>query len=135
MEAATKQVCEFTKSALKKACATRDAIAITRCLDAFCELGVDGVTTALELIRNERVTPAVRGAIAGAGDGSSSTDFGTLLEKCLRAAVGSIDVELSVTSGNGRDDGSTNSQRRFSLLSECVLFEVDKVRPLAFPKS
>ena len=137
VEKATKQVCDYTAVALTKALESRDSIAVTRCLGAFVELGNENIQTAHELIRAQRVAPAVKKSIEEfTTHGTTHVDFGTLTLECLRTGVKAIDVELAVTSGDPVDGASAlNLSSRVSLLADVVLKEVDAAIQVAMPNA
>ena len=145
VERSEARLADAVAKAIAEACASRDAVAVARCLSAYVALG--RASEAERAIREARVAPAVAEALKN-GFQTVSNDFAALLETCVDAALRSVDVELETTSprwnrnrktvsgktvSGGDDDvhaGATSSaanlDARVCVLGGCVLAEIDE---------
>ena len=147
VERSEARLADAVAKAIAEACASRDAVAVARCLSAYVALG--RASEAERAIREARVAPAVAEALKRheAQHSEAQSDFAALLETCVDAALRSVDVELEVTSprwnrnrktgtetvSGGDDDvhaGATSSaanlDARVCVLGGCVLAEIDE---------
>ena len=152
VERSEARLADAVAKAIAEACASRDAVAVARCLSAYAALG--RASEAERAIREARVAPAVAEALKNqsgfqteTGDERAFQNFAALLETCVDAALRSVDVELEVTSprwnrnrktgtetvSGGDDDvhaGATSSaanlDARVCVLGGCVLAEIDE---------
>ena len=150
VERSEARLADAVAKAVAEACASRDAVAVARCLSAYVALG--RAAEAERAIREARVAPAVAEALKRheATLSEAQSDFAALLETCVDAALRSVDVELEVTSpkwrrrtetgtetdlkNSGGDDdvhaGATSSaanlDARVCVLGGCVLAEIDE---------
>ena len=148
VERSEARLADAVAKATAEACASRDAVAVARCLSAYVALG--RAAEAERAIRETRVAPAVAEALKNHEAQSGESDFAALLETCVDAALLSVDVELEVTSpgwrrtktgtgtgtetvSGGDDDvhaGATSSAANLDahvcVLGGCVLAEIDE---------
>ena len=145
VELSEARLADAVAKAVAEACASRDAVAVARCLSAYVALG--RAAEAERAIREARVAPAVAEALKRhEAHSEAQSDFAALLETCVDAALRSVDVELETTSPRwrrtetgtetvtgGDDDvhaGATSSaanlDARVCVLGGCVLAEIDE---------
>ena len=93
VELSEARLADAVAKAVAEACASRDAVAVARCLSAYVALG--RAAEAERAIREARVAPAVAEALKRhEAHSEAQSDFAALLETCVDAALRSVDVEL-----------------------------------------
>ena len=145
IDAAEDTLASAVRDALSNATTTtRSKDALRHCLSAYCALG--RVADAEEILRVERVAPAIKkvvdaqlaaastssgGTARARAQASSTSAYASLVDACARAALKACDLELEIT--RDVDGGDAELASEYDLLANCVLREVDGAVAAAKP--
>ncbi|EEH53449.1 uncharacterized protein MICPUCDRAFT_21533 [Micromonas pusilla CCMP1545] len=145
IDAAEDTLASAVRDALSNATmTTRSKDALRHCLSAYCALG--RVANAEEILRVERVAPAIKkvvdaqlaaastssgGTARARAQASSTSAYASLVDACARAALKACDLELEIT--RDVDGGDAELASEYDLLANCVLREVDGAVAAAKP--